>query len=59
MLFRSPNPTPLVEQARRAGRRAENGLGVLVHQAVIGFELFTGVPAPIDAMRGAVGISKP
>jgi len=31
-----------------------NGLGMLVHQAAHCFEHWTGVDAPLDAMRDAV-----
>jgi len=30
-----------------------SGLDLLVHQAVLQFELFTGVPGPLAAMRAA------
>jgi shikimate dehydrogenase len=46
-----PWPTPL---AAAAGDRVlVSGLDLLVHQAVLQFELFTGVPAPLAAMRAA------
>ena len=56
-----PNPavTPLMKEARRRGARAAGGLGMLVHQGALAFELWTGQPAPIAAMRvaalGALG----
>ncbi|WP_243059895.1 shikimate dehydrogenase [Nocardioides sp. SR21] len=46
-----PWPTPLAAAA--AGRVLVGGLDLLVHQAVLQFELFTGVPGPLDAMRAA------
>ena len=46
-----PWPTPLAASA--AGRVLVGGLDLLVHQAVLQFELFTGVPGPLDAMRAA------
>lgn len=46
-----PWPTPL---AASAGERAlVSGLDLLVHQAALQFAMFTGVPAPLDAMRAA------
>lgn len=46
-----PWPTPL---ARWAGTRPLiGGLDLLVHQAVEQFELFTELPAPLEAMRDA------
>ncbi len=43
--------------AREAGADVINGLEVLVAQGAASFELWTGVPAPIEMMRGAVGLS--
>jgi shikimate dehydrogenase len=42
------------EAARRAGARVVDGLEVLVAQGAASFELWTGVPAPIEVMRAAV-----
>ena len=49
-----PETTPLVRTARGRGAVGVNGLGMLVHQAALSFEAWTGVAAPIDAMRSAV-----
>jgi shikimate dehydrogenase len=43
--------------AREAGATVIDGLDVLVAQGAAAFELWTGVPAPIEAMRTAVGLS--
>jgi shikimate dehydrogenase len=42
--------------ARAAGARVIGGLEVLVAQGAASFERWTGVPAPIDVMRVAVGL---
>jgi len=46
--------TPLIEAARRAGLPAVSGLDLLVGQGALSFERFTGLPAPVPAMREAV-----
>lgn len=46
-----PWPTPLARAAR--DRVLVSGLDLLVHQAVLQFEIFTGRPAPLEAMRSA------
>jgi shikimate dehydrogenase len=43
--------------AREAGARVITGLEVLVAQGAAAFELWTGVPAPIEVMRAAVGLT--
>lgn len=48
-------PTAFVAAARAAGARVVvDGLEILVRQGAASFERWTGVPAPIDAMRRAV-----
>ena len=48
-------PTALVEAARVAGcELVVDGLDVLVGQGAASFELWTGVPAPVEVMRAAV-----
>lgn len=44
--------------ARRAGASVVTGLDVLVAQGAASFELWTGMPAPIDVMRAAVEATK-
>jgi shikimate dehydrogenase len=39
------------------GTHRSDGLPMLVHQGAIAFEWWTGVPAPLDAMRNAVGLA--
>jgi len=49
-----PWPTPLAAAAGAAGCRVVSGLDLLLAQAAGQFELFTGVPAPVAAMRAAL-----
>ena len=42
--------------ARVAGARVISGLEVLVGQGAASFERWTGVPAPVEVMRAAVGL---
>ncbi|MGH2726111.1 MAG: shikimate dehydrogenase [Actinomycetota bacterium] len=53
-LIYQPDSTTLVRLAGERGARAFNGLGMLLHQAALAFEAWTGVPAPLDAMAAAV-----
>jgi shikimate dehydrogenase len=46
--------TPFLAAAKRARRRGANGLGMLLHQGAIAFELWTGVAPPLDVMRRAL-----
>ena len=48
-----PAETPLLAAARARGVPAANGLGMLVHQAALAFELWTGESAPLAVMRAA------
>lgn len=45
------------EAARAAGARVLDGLEVLVAQGAASFERWTGVPAPVEIMRRAVGLT--
>ena len=54
-LVYNPPVTGLVSAARAVGMRAENGLGMLLHQGAIAFELWTGEEAPIEVMKDALG----
>ena len=51
-----PNPpdTPFLQLARAAGATTLDGLGMLVYQGTIGFEMWTGQEAPADVMRQAL-----
>jgi len=46
--------TATAAAARVAGARVVSGLDVLVAQGAASFELWTGLPAPLDVMRAAV-----
>jgi shikimate dehydrogenase len=43
--------TPLCEAARERGARVVDGIEVLIGQGIYAFELLTGRPAPVEAMR--------
>ena len=49
-LVYTPPVTELIRQAQRWGVPAFNGLGMLVEQAALAFEIWTGIRAPRDAM---------
>ena len=46
--------TRLLREAAARGARTADGLGMLVHQAALAFERWTGRPAPVEVMRAAV-----
>jgi shikimate dehydrogenase len=46
--------TATARAARERGARVVDGLDVLVAQGAASFELWTGIPAPVDVMRAAV-----
>ncbi len=48
-----PARTPLLERAEAAGATVCNGLGMLVHQAALALEQWTGAPVPVEAMWAA------
>jgi shikimate dehydrogenase len=41
-------------RSAREGHRFEDGLGLLLHQGARSYEFWTGEPAPLEAMRGAL-----
>jgi shikimate dehydrogenase len=47
--------TLLIQEARRRGSRAIDGLEILVRQGALSFEAWTGRTAPLDVMRDAAG----
>jgi shikimate dehydrogenase len=48
--------TATAQAAREAGARVIDGREVLVAQGAVAFELWTGVAAPVEVMRRAVGL---
>jgi shikimate dehydrogenase len=52
-LLYDPPTTDLQRRAREAGATAVGGLGHLLEQAALSFELWTGSPAPLDVMSAA------
>lgn len=53
-LIYNPAQTPLLAQAAARGLTHQNGLSMLVFQAAVAFERWTGIDAPIEAMKAAV-----
>jgi shikimate dehydrogenase len=52
-LIYHPDVTPLMAAAAAQGCRTSNGTSMLVHQAAVAFERWTGVTAPVEAMAAA------
>jgi shikimate dehydrogenase len=52
-LVYSPAVTPLISAARARGASASNGLGMLIRQAALQFETWTGRRAPLEVMSAA------
>ncbi len=50
----APAETALLRAARARGLRVATGLEMLLEQGAAAFELWTGLPAPIDVMREAL-----
>ena len=53
MIYR-PAETPLLREARAAGCRTANGLGMLLYQGARALELWSGRAAPVKIMRDAL-----
>ena len=52
-LIYHPPRTALMTAAAARGARTANGISMLVHQAAVAFEHWTGVEAPVETMRSA------
>lgn len=50
----TPRNTPFLQAARARGLRCDDGLGMLARQGALAFELWLGMPAPLDVMRAAL-----
>jgi shikimate dehydrogenase len=55
-LVYNPRETLLVKRARVNGLPATTGMGMLVEQAALAFELWTGLAAPRNVMKQVVGM---
>jgi shikimate dehydrogenase len=55
-LIYHPLETSWLRAAREVGCHTMNGTGMLLHQATLQFERWTGLPAPIEAMRSALDL---
>jgi shikimate dehydrogenase len=53
-LVYNPIETAFLKMARMAGARTANGLGMLLYQGAVAFELWTGEQAPVETMRAAL-----
>jgi len=53
-----PHDTPLLDAARQRNVECAGGLGMLVHQGALSFELWTGQEAPLDVMRRAATVDE-
>jgi shikimate dehydrogenase len=53
-LVYNPLQTPLLKTARSAGAKTLSGIGMLLYQGVIAFEIWTGGKAPVDVMKAAL-----
>jgi shikimate dehydrogenase len=53
-LIYNPRETKLVRDARAQGLQATTGLGMLIEQAALGFEIWTGHKPPLDILWNAV-----
>jgi shikimate dehydrogenase len=58
-LIYAPRPTRWLVEAGAAGAQPVDGLGMLVHQAAAQLELWTGEPAPVEAMWQAAEAADP
>lgn len=53
-LIYNPPVTKLLKEAQKKKLKCMNGLGMLLYQGAIAFELWTGKKAPIEAMESAL-----
>lgn len=53
-LIYNPSQTKLLKEAKKRKLRCSNGLGMLLYQGALAFEIWTGKKAPIAKMRKAL-----
>jgi shikimate dehydrogenase len=53
LIYHMPE-TPFMRAAKAGGAQASNGLGMLLHQGARAFEIWTGTPPNVEAMRKAL-----
>jgi shikimate dehydrogenase len=53
-LVYKPRETTVLAEARARGLKAVDGLGMLLHQGALAFELWTHLHAPLPVMRGVL-----
>ncbi len=53
-LIYNPPQTLFLKRAAEAGAKVKNGLGMLLYQGALAFELWTGKPSPAAVMREAL-----
>lgn len=53
-LIYKPSETKLLKAAREKGAKVSNGLGMLLYQGMLSFQIWTGKPAPKESMRQAL-----
>ncbi len=53
-LIYSPRETRLIKEAKRKNIKAINGLGMLLYQGALSFEIWTKQRAPIEVMKKAI-----
>ena len=53
-LIYNPLETKLLAQAKKAGAKVSNGLGMLLYQGMLSFKLWTGKDAPLKIMQLAL-----
>jgi shikimate dehydrogenase len=50
----NPPTTPFLKIAKEAGCKTMNGVGMLLHQGALAFQIWTGQEAPLSVMRKAL-----
>ncbi len=53
-LIYNPAETKLLSLAKKIGAKTSNGLGMLLYQGMLSFEIWTGKKAPKEVMEGAL-----